>query len=153
VPPVFEESAGPGYACSFSRLIACPGDEGGNEAAQRRKREREAQTEGDRDICGRTDAVCRVDTAEWLPGVAAKSIPIAAASPWESGYIESFDSRLRDEFLESVEFEGVKDAQAKGSWFRREYNAVRLRSSLEHATPREFSAACDETGTDQRDVK
>jgi len=80
--------------------------------------------------------------------VAAKSIPIAAASPWESGYIESFDSRLRDEFLESVEFEGVKDAQAKGSWFRREYNAVRLRSSLEHATPREFSAACDETGTD-----
>ena len=41
----------------------------------------------------------------WLPGVGAKSIPVAAASPWENGYIESFHSRLRDEFLERVEFE------------------------------------------------
>jgi len=56
----------------------------------------------------------------WLPGVGAKSIPVAAASPWENGYIESFHSRLRDEFLERVEFEDVKDAQAKGAWFRRE---------------------------------
>src|SRR5262245_35131893 len=37
---------------------------------------------------------------DWLPGVGARSIPVAAGSPWENGYIESFHSRLRDEVLE-----------------------------------------------------
>jgi putative transposase len=77
----------------------------------------------------------------WLPGVGAKSIPLAAASPWENGCRESFQSRLRDEFLERVEFEDVKAAQAKEAWFRREYNAVRPHSSLAYATPKEFNAA------------
>jgi putative transposase len=88
----------------------------------------------------------------WLPGVGAKSIPVAAASPFENGYIESYHNRLRDEFLERVESEDLRDAQAKEGWFRREYNAVRPHGSLEYATPREFSAACDERGTDQRDT-
>ena len=87
---------------------------------------------------------------DWLPGVGAKSIPVAAASPWENGYIESFHSRLRDEFLERVEFEDVADARAKAAWYRREYNAVRPHSSLGYATPKEFSAACDEKGNRQR---
>lgn len=79
----------------------------------------------------------------WLPGVGSESIPVAAGSPWENGYIEAFHSRLRDEFLERVEFEDVADARAKASWYRREYNAVRPHSSLGYATPKEFSAACD----------
>jgi putative transposase len=78
----------------------------------------------------------------WLPGVGAASLPVAAGSPWENGYIESFHSRLRDEFLERVQFEDVADARAKASWYRREYNAVRPHSSLGYATPREFSEAC-----------
>jgi transposase InsO family protein len=86
---------------------------------------------------------------DWLPGVGAKSIPVAAGSPWENGYIESFHSRLRDEFLEREDFESVADARAKASWFRREYNTVRPHSSLRYATPKEFSAACDEKGGDQ----
>lgn len=81
--------------------------------------------------------------ADWLPGVGAKSIPVAAGSPWENGYIESFHSRLRDEFLERIEFESVADARAKASWYRREYNTIRPHSSLGYATPKEFSAACD----------
>jgi putative transposase len=52
---------------------------------------------------------------DWLPG-GAKSIPVAAGTPWENGYIESFHSRLRDEFLEREEFEPVADSRAKGSW-------------------------------------
>ena len=48
--------------------------------------------------------------ANWLPGMGAEPIPVAAGSPWENGYIESFNSRLRDEFLERVEFESVPDA-------------------------------------------
>ena len=83
----------------------------------------------------------------WLPGRGAKSIPVAAGSPWENGYIESFHSRLRDEFLERVAFDNVADAQSKASWYRREYNAVRPHSSLGYATPKEFSAACDSTKT------
>jgi putative transposase len=79
----------------------------------------------------------------WLPGVGAKSIPVAAGSPWENAYIESFHSRLRDEFLERVVFENVPDAREKGQWYRREYNTVRPHSSLDYATPKEFSAACD----------
>jgi putative transposase len=80
-----------------------------------------------------------------LPGVGAKSIPVAAASPWENGYIESFHSRLRDEFLERVEFETVADARAKGLWFRRQHNAIRPHSSLGYVTPREFGATCDKS--------
>ena len=80
---------------------------------------------------------------DWLLGVGAKSIPVAAGSPWENGYIESFHSRLRDEFLEREAFESVADARAKAAWVRREYNTVRPHSSLGDATPKEFSVACD----------
>jgi putative transposase len=83
----------------------------------------------------------------WLPRVGATPIPVAAGSPWENAYIESFHSRLRDEFLERVEFESVADAREKGKWFRREYNTVRPHSSLDYATPKEFSASCDQRRT------
>lgn len=86
----------------------------------------------------------------WLPGVGAESIPVAAGSPWENGYIESFHSRLRDEFRERVEFESVADAREKAAWYRREYNTIRPHSSLQYATPKEFSAACDKKGINQR---
>jgi putative transposase len=92
-----------------------------------------------------SEFVCAALT-NWLTGVGAQSIPVAAASPWENGYIESFHSRLRDEFLERTEFDNVSDARAKGAWFRREYNKVRPHSSLGYATPNEFSAACEKKG-------
>jgi putative transposase len=79
------------------------------------------------------EAVQTGPLAEWWARVEAKT----------NGYIESFHSRLRDEFLERVEFETVADARAKASWFRREYNTVRPHSSLGYATPKEYSAACD----------
>ena len=71
----------------------------------------------------------------WLPGVVAASLPVAASSLWENGYIESFHSRLRDEFLERVQSVDVADARAKVSWYRGEYNAARSYSSLGYATP------------------
>ena len=61
-----------------------------------------------------SEFICRA-LVDWLPGAGAKPIPVAAGSPWENGYIESFHSRLRDEFLERVEFEDVQDAQEKGA--------------------------------------
>jgi putative transposase len=81
--------------------------------------------------------------AGWLHGIGSESIPVAAGSPWQNGYIESFHSRLRDEFLERHEFETVADARAKGSSFRREYNRIRPHGSLGYKTPEEFSRLCD----------
>ena len=92
-----------------------------------------------------SEFICQA-LVNWLPAVGAEPIPVAAGSPWENGYIESFHSRLRDEFLERVEFEDAADARAKGSWYRREYNAVRPHSSLGYATPKDFAAACDKRG-------
>jgi transposase InsO family protein len=81
--------------------------------------------------------------SRWLPQQGAEAIPVAAGSPWENGYIESFNSRFRDEFLEVELFESAPDAKEKGAWFRREYNQVRPHSSLAYKTPREFSDECD----------
>lgn len=81
--------------------------------------------------------------ADWLPGTGAVAIPVAPASPWQNGFVESFHSRLRDEFLERESFESVADAREKAAWWRREYNRVRPHSGLGYKTPREFSAECD----------
>ena len=81
-----------------------------------------------------SEFICEV-LVNWLPSKGAKSIPVAAGSPWENGYVESFHSRARDEFFELEEFEDVADARAKASWYRRESNAVRPHSSLGYATP------------------
>jgi putative transposase len=93
-----------------------------------------------------SEFICKILT-DWLPAVGSKSIPVAAASPWQNGFIESFHSRLRDEFLEREEFESASDAQARAHWFRQEYNTVRPHSSLGYATPKEFSESCDEAKT------
>jgi putative transposase len=81
--------------------------------------------------------------SQWLPAQGTEPLPVAAGSPWENGFIESFHSRFRDEFLERVEFESAPDAKEKGEWFRREYNTVRPHSSLDYKTPRQFSEECD----------
>ena len=86
-----------------------------------------------------TEFICEA-LINWLPGWGAQSIPVAAGSPWENGYIESFHSRLRDEFLERVEFADVADARAEASWYRREYNAVRLSQLPWLRDAKEFSA-------------
>ena len=49
-------------------------------------------------------------------GSRGEADPGGRGSPWENGYIESFHSRLRDEFLERIEFESAADARAKGKW-------------------------------------
>jgi transposase InsO family protein len=80
---------------------------------------------------------------DWLPEAGAKPIPVAPASPWENGFIESFHSRLRDEFLDREEFDSVADARAKAKWWRREYNRIRPHSGIGYKTPQMFSEECD----------
>jgi putative transposase len=90
-----------------------------------------------------SEFICEV-LATWLPRLDTKAIPVAPASPWENGFIESFHSRLRDEFLDREEFESVADARAKARWWQREYNTIRPHSGLGYKTPRDFSEECDQ---------
>jgi putative transposase len=89
-----------------------------------------------------SEFICAVLTG-WLPQAGTNAIPVAPASPWENGFIESFHSRLRDEFMDREEFESVSDARSKAHGWRREYNRIRPHSSLAYKTPMEFSAECD----------
>jgi len=89
-----------------------------------------------------SEFICAALTG-WLPQVGTKAIPVAPASPWENGFIESFHSCVRDEFLEREAFESVSDARSKATWWRREYNRVRPHGSLSYKTPEEFSTECD----------
>jgi putative transposase len=82
--------------------------------------------------------------SDWLPGQGVELTPVAAASPWQNGFVESFHSRLRDEFLDGAGFETVADALARAACFKREYNEVRPHSGLDYATPKAFAARCDE---------
>jgi putative transposase len=89
-----------------------------------------------------SEFICAILTA-WFPQTGTNAIPVAPASPWENGFIESFHSRLRDEFLNCEEFEAVADARNKARWWRREYNRIRPHSSLRYKTPNDFSTECD----------
>src|SRR5262249_21979657 len=48
---------------------------------------------------------------EWIAAVGTKTAYIERGSPWENGYIESFNARLRDELLNGEIFYGLREAQ------------------------------------------
>ena len=72
---------------------------------------------------------------EWIAAVGAKTAYIAPGSPWENGYIESFNARLRDELLDGEIFYTLKEAKIVVESWRRHYNAVRPHASLGYRAP------------------
>ena len=66
----------------------------------------------------------------WITAVGAKTAYITPGSPWENGYIESFNARLRDELLDGEIFYTLKEARIVIESWRRHYNAVRPHASL-----------------------
>jgi hypothetical protein len=72
----------------------------------------------------------------WITGVGTKSAYIEKASPWENGYVESFNGKLRDELLNGEVFNTLKEAQVLIEEWRRHYNRVRPHSSLGYRPPR-----------------
>ena len=60
---------------------------------------------------------------------------IEPGSPWENGYIESFNARLRDELLNGEIFYTLKEARVLIESWRRHYNAIRPHSSLGYRPP------------------
>lgn len=79
---------------------------------------------------------------KWLAQVGVQTLYIAPGSPWENGYAESFNSRLRDEFLAMEWFESCNVARRRTAAWREDYNHHRPHSSLGYVTPSEFAAGC-----------
>jgi transposase InsO family protein len=71
----------------------------------------------------------------WLGRVGAKTLYIMPSSPWENGYIESFNGKLRDELLNREVFYTLKEVQVLTERWRQHYNQVRPHSSLNYRPP------------------
>jgi putative transposase len=65
----------------------------------------------------------------WLSWLGVKTLFIEPGSPWENGYIESFNGKLRDELLNLEIFKTLEEAKVLIEQWRREYNQVRPHSS------------------------
>ena len=72
---------------------------------------------------------------KWLERLGIKTLFIEPGSPWENGYIESFNGKLRDELLNREVFATLTEAKVLIEQWRREYNQVRPHSSLGYLPP------------------
>ena len=72
---------------------------------------------------------------EWLAGLGTKTLFIEPGSPWENGYIESFNGKLGDELLNGEIFYTLQEAKVLIEMWRRHYNQVRPHSSLGYRPP------------------
>lgn len=72
---------------------------------------------------------------EWIGSLGVKTAYIEPGSPWENGYNESFNGKLRDELLNREIFYTLKEAQVLIEQWRRHYNEVRPHSSLGYRPP------------------
>jgi len=71
----------------------------------------------------------------WLNRLGVKTLFIEPGSPWENGYIESFNGKLRDELLNREIFTTLLEAQILIEEWRKEYNQVRPHSALHYRPP------------------
>ena len=71
----------------------------------------------------------------WIAAVGASTAYIEPGSPWENGYCESFNSRLRDELLNGEIFYTLKEAKVVIEGWRKHYNIQRPHSSLGYRPP------------------
>ena len=79
---------------------------------------------------------------KWLAQVGVETLYVEPGSPWENGYVESFHSRLRDEFLAVEEFESLAAARKLTAAWKDDYNHRRPHGSLGYVAPAVFAAGC-----------
>jgi hypothetical protein len=72
---------------------------------------------------------------EWLDGVDVDTLFIEPGSPWENGYVESFNGKFRDELLNGEIFYTLQEAQVIIERWRHEYNTFRPHSALGYRPP------------------
>ena len=72
---------------------------------------------------------------DWLQAVGVRTLYIEPGSPWENGYIESFNGKLRDELLNMEIFDTLGEAKVLVERWRRDYNQIRPHSALAYRPP------------------
>ena len=72
---------------------------------------------------------------KWLESLEVAPLYIEPGSPWENGFVESFNGKLRDEFLNREQLYTLKEAQILIEQWRRHYNTRRPHSSLGYRPP------------------
>jgi putative transposase len=75
------------------------------------------------------------DLRQWLSEHGIRPLYIDPGSPWQNGFIESFNGKFRDECLNAELFWSQEEAQMVVNSWRHEYNTVRPHMSLEYKTP------------------
>ena len=78
----------------------------------------------------------------WLQRADVKTLFIAKGSPWENGYVESFNGKLRDELLNRELFLSLEEARWLIDRWRADYNHRRIHSALDYQTPAAYAAGC-----------
>ena len=84
---------------------------------------------------------------KWLIQKHVGTLYIKPGSPWENGYIESFNGKLRDEILNRQVFYSVREAKVIVEDWRLDYNNHRPHSSLDYMAPAAFAASCNPPGS------
>ncbi|TXN20725.1 IS3 family transposase [Methylobacterium sp. WL9] len=72
---------------------------------------------------------------DWIAAVGSQTAYIEPGSPWENGYCESFNAKLRDELLDGEVFHTLKEASVVIEQWRRHDNSIRPHSSLGYQPP------------------
>ena len=80
------------------------------------------------------------DLQRWLADQHLKTISITPASPWETGFVENFPSRFRDECLNREQLYPLTEARVVLEDFRQDYNSARPHRSLGYQSPPRFAA-------------
>jgi transposase InsO family protein len=86
---------------------------------------------------------------EWLKALGTKSLYIEPGSPWENGYCESFNGKLRDELLNGEIFYSLKEAKVIIEQWRNHYNTKRPHSALGYRPPAPVTVAPDPIPLDE----
>jgi transposase InsO family protein len=78
----------------------------------------------------------------WLQRADVKTLFVAKGSPWENGFVESFNGKLRDELLNRELFLSLAEARWVIDRWRLDYNHHRIHSALDYQTPATYAADC-----------
>ena len=81
---------------------------------------------------------------EWLGRIGSRALFIEPGSPWENGYVESFNGKLRDELLDREVFYTLKEVEVVVEHWRRDYNQIRPHSALGYRPPAPEAILVDE---------
>jgi putative transposase len=86
----------------------------------------------------------------WLAKVGVRTLFIEPGSPWENGYVESFNGKLRDELLDRELFDTLKEARVLIERWRHHYNTIRPHSALNYKPPAPEAIAAGPTSAPLR---